>query len=239
MAYGLDGGLNCLDSFKSISNISQNGLSLISSDPSRVCLCNGTGQPDCLVLVDPTPRTVYPGQTINISAVVVGQDFGTASGSVYAKFLQRGNIPNLGSGQEVQGVTQHNCNNLYYTIFSQSEESEAVLVLAAHDSYVSKIPNDDLVAFDMMISFRYNVRETEPLVYRNNLVSLHISLLPCPPGFMLTTDPPSKCDCDALLQQIHQVQCNIQEQTIGRSGLLWVGMIQDDNGTNGTVAASE
>ena len=35
------------------------------------------------------------------------------------------------------------------------------------------------------------------------------------------------------------IHCYIQEQTIGRSGLLWVGMIQDDNGTNGTVAASE
>ena len=31
---GIDGHWNCLDSFKNISNISQNGLSLISSDPS-------------------------------------------------------------------------------------------------------------------------------------------------------------------------------------------------------------
>jgi len=38
---------------------------------------------------------------------------------------------------------------------------------------------------------------------------------------------------------MHRIQCHIQEQAIGRSGLLWVGMIQDDNGTNGTVAASE
>ena len=70
-------------------------------------------------------------------------------------------------------------------------------------------------------------------------VYVNISLLPCPPGFMLTTDQPIKCDCDALLQQMHGVQCYIQEQTISRSGLLWVGMIQNDNGTNGTVAATE
>ena len=35
---------------------------------------------------------------------------------------------------------------------------------------------------------------------------------------------------------MHGIKCHIQEQTIGRSGLLWVGVIQDGNGT---VAASE
>ena len=34
VASGLDGDWNCLENFKNISNISQNGLSLISSDPS-------------------------------------------------------------------------------------------------------------------------------------------------------------------------------------------------------------
>ena len=34
-------------------------------------------------------------------------------------------------------------------------------------------------------------------------------------------------------------KCHIQNQTISRSGLVWVGVIQDDDGTNGTIAASE
>ena len=101
-----------------------------------MCLCNGRGQPDCLAMVDPTLHTVYPGQTINISAVVVGQDFGTVAGSAYAQFLRRGNPPQLESGQEVQSVTQHKCNHLHYTIFSQSEVPEEVLVLTAHDTCV-------------------------------------------------------------------------------------------------------
>ena len=65
---------------------------------------------------------------------------------------------------------------------------------------------------------------------------INISLLPCHPGFHISN---SKCDCNKLLQQVPSVQCFIQEQTIGRSGLVWVGMIDDDNGTNGTVAASQ
>ena len=48
VALGLDGDWNC---FKNISNISQNGLSLISSDVSRVCLCNETEHVSCTCLV--------------------------------------------------------------------------------------------------------------------------------------------------------------------------------------------
>ena len=167
----------------------------------------------------------------------MGQDFGTVPGSAYAQFLQMGSLPQLEPGQKVQGVTQHNCNNLYYTIFSEGEVSEAVLVLTAQDSYVSIFLNNESYGptFDMKAEI-YRAHTIEPLVYSNNPVYVNVSFLPCPPGFMLTTD---KCDCDALLQQMHGVQCHIQEQTIGRSGLLWVGMIQNDNGTKGTIAATD
>ena len=167
----------------------------------------------------------------------MGQDFGTVPGSAYAQFLQRGIPPQLEPGQKVQGVTQHNCNNLYYTIFLEGEVSEAVLVLTAQDSYVSMFLNNESYGptFDMKAEI-YRAHTIEPLVYSNNPVYVNVSFLPCPPGFMLTTD---KCDCDALLQQMQGVQCHIQEQTIGRSGLLWVGMIQNDNGTKGTIAATD
>ena len=243
VANGSDGEWNCLESFKNISNISQSGLSPIASDPLRVCLCSGTVQPDCLVLIDPTPRTVYPGQTINISAVVVGQNFGTVSGSAYAQFLQGGCLPQLKSEPKVQSVTQHNCSNLSYTIFlqsgSQSEVSEGVLVLTAHDSYVPGFPNMDVEDYTIMLKEDYHNPKIEPLLYSDSPVYINVSILPCPPGFTLTTASPFKCDCNGLLQKMPAIHCHIQEQTIGRSGLLWVGMIQDDNRTNGTVAASE
>ena len=244
VALGLDGDWNCLDSFKSISNISQNGLSLISSDPSRVCLCNGTGQPDCLTLADPTPHFIYPGQSINISAVVVGQDFGTVAGSVYAQFLSTsspGRQVQLKSWQKVQSVTQQNCNTLYYTIFSQSVVLETSLALTARDSDVSTFLTKTDQRYVSWLESRYNTSATELFIYSDNPVYINISLLPCPPGFMLTTDAPFRCDCDQWLQKYRYagIQCHIQEQTITRSGLLWVGMLEDDNGTNGTVAASK
>ena len=74
VALGYDGDWNCLLSFKNISNMSQqSGLSLISSAPTQVCLCNETGQPDCLTVADPRTRVMYPGQTITIPAVIVAQ----------------------------------------------------------------------------------------------------------------------------------------------------------------------
>ena len=243
VAFGLDGEWNCLDSFKNISNISQNGLSLISSDPSRVCLCNGTGQPDCLTLADPTPHSLYPGQSINISAVVVGQDFGTVAGSVYAQFLHTSSeqkLPQLelGSWQKVQAVTQHNCSNLHYTIFSQSGIPETALVLTAHDSYVSRFITN-ISKDPNWVKHVYHTTAIGPLLRSTNPVYINISLLSCPPGFMLTTHSPFRCDCILLLQQMQGIQCYIQDQTISRSGLQWVGMIQDHNITNKTVVASK
>ena len=141
VALGYDGDWNCLLSFKNISYMSQqSGLSLISSDPSRVCLCNETGQPDCLTVADPTTRVIYPGQTITIPAVVVGQDFGTVTGSVFAQFFHTPyttgcttNSVDLEPRQYSIAVEHSQCSNLEYTIFSQSEECEVVLVLT-HDN---------------------------------------------------------------------------------------------------------
>ena len=111
----------------------QSGLSLISSAPSRVCLCNETGQPDCLTVADPTTRVIYPGQTITIPAVVVGQDFGTVTGSVFAHFFDTSDSVHMEQKQDNIAFQYSQCTNLKYTIISSSEESTAVLVLT-HDN---------------------------------------------------------------------------------------------------------
>ena len=77
------------------------------------------------------------------------------------------------------------------------------------------------------------------MLYSTNPVYVSISLLPCPFGFMLTTEPPFKCGCNLLIQQVPGVECNIQDQTFVRSGWVWMGMIHDANGTNGAVAMSQ
>ena len=223
MFCGLDADWNCLLSFKKISNVSQDGLSLITSDPSRVCLCNGTGQPDCLIVVDPAPHSIYPGQSINLSAVVVGQDFGTVSGLVYAQFLQKVASPcspQLGTGQEIQDVMQRTCNHLSYTIFSPGDMSEAVLVLTTNNRIVSQFVAfegfEDDVERKLEMAYKvYDPSALNALKYGHYPLYVNISFLPCPAGFMLTTQSPFKCDCSQLLQRIQGSNATFKTRLLG------------------------
>ena len=80
-----------MESFKNISTVIsyQNDLSLVSSFPSRVCFLDEDRLPDCMIFPASTKHSIYPGQNILISAVTVGQDFGTVAGSMYGQYLKR------------------------------------------------------------------------------------------------------------------------------------------------------
>ena len=198
-----------------------------------------------MLLVDPTPHSIYPGQTISISVVVVGQDWGTVAGSVYAQFLQSSILKykaEFYTSQGVQSVTQKRCNVLNYTVFSEDgDEVDQTLVFTAHNYIVPNfyIENNYDLELDWDETYKITDETINKLHYSDNPVYVNISFSPCPSGFMLTKIKPFRCDCNKLLQQIPGVQCFIEEHIIGRSGLVWVGMIDDDNGTNGTVAASQ
>ena len=285
MALGYDRDWNCLLSFKNISDMSQqSGLSLISSTPSQVCLCSETGQPDCLTVADPTTRVIYPGQTITIPAVVVGQDFGTVTGSVFAQFFHTTDSVRMELKQDNIVIEQTQCSNLEYTIFSQSEASAAVLVLTHDNREISQLMNEEdnqeitntweilnkesnykTLAHDIICDF-INLTNSESWEFtvKSNLsgnptiedfnkftpglidakfvfpkeiysypVYIKISFRPCPPGFSLSKDPPFRCDCNQLMKQLPGVKCHIQDQTISRSGLVWIS-----TDGNETVTAS-
>ena len=288
VALGYDGDWNCLLSFKNISDMSQQSdLSLISSAPSRVCLCNETGQPDCLTVADPTTRVIYPGQTITIPAVVVGQDFGAVRGSVFAQFLHTpytSDSVHMEQKQDIKAVEHSQCSDLEYTIFSPSEKSAAVLVLTHDNREISQLmneednqeitntweilnkePNYKTLAKNIICDFLHISSHRGSLrIVRNNGSNLfanrtiedfykffslkvtqiiscksdkkfvfpkeiysypiyfNISFRPCPPGFSLSKDPPFRCDCNRLMKQLPGVKCHIQDQTISRSGLVWI-----------------
>ena len=298
VALGYDGDWNCLLSFKNISDMSQQtGLSLLSSTPSRVCLCNETGQPDCLTVADPKTRVIYPGQTITIPAVVVGQDFGTVTGSVFAHFLHTTHSVHVGQNQDNTAVEQSQCSNLEYTIFSQSEESAPVLVLTHDNREISHIMNEEdneevtntweilnkepnyrTLARDIICDFidfhwpkQFTIKYYESNMLGNRTIEnfykftpfliewldycgsdffmqtkfvfpkeiysypvyVNISFHPCPPGFSLSKHPIMKCDCNQVVKLLPGVKCHIQDQTISRSGLIWIA-----TDGNQTVAAS-
>ena len=220
---------NCLLLFKLISQMQteSNLSSLIASDPIGACLCNSSGVPDCLRIVDNAAYPIYPGQTIHISVAAVGQNFGTVVGSVFAQFLQGpGTLPQIDPTQKVQS-TKKQCTQLDFTISSQS--THATLVLTSQFRKINQlVPNSSI--HRAVIEYNDFLANKHP--FPEYLLEfpkyINVTLLDCPPGFEMTNNPP-KCECHSRLKQLPGVTCNIQDQTIWRSGLVWIGPHSDDN----------
>ena len=236
---------------------------------------------------------MYPGQTITLPAVVVGQDFGTVTGSVFAQFLHTTDSVYMGQKQDIVNIAvEHSqCSDLEYTIFSQSETSAAVLVLTHDNQEISQLMNEEdnqeitnswkilskepnyktlaqdiicdfidfrIMSFTLQFTIKYNesnqsdnrtiedfykftkffvdhhksfyycTRESvqTKFVFPKEIYSypiyINISFRPCPPGFSLSKDRLFRCDCNQLMKQLPGVKCHIQDQTISRSGLVWI-----------------
>ena len=165
VAMGYDGDWNCLLSFKNISDMSQqNGLSVISSEPSRVCLCHD-GQPDCLTVADPITHNIYPGQTITLPAVVVGQDFGTVTGSVIPQFLQDYTTCSIKfeQGQKSTFVNNGQCADLRYTLYTSGDENcTAILTLKTNNAKVFQPMNTD---DNHKLNYSWTILNEEPNYY--------------------------------------------------------------------------
>ena len=100
-------------------------LSLISSNPTRVCLCTNMSIHDCSI----TKYTVtaYPGQTFTIPAVAVGQRFGTLPSTVHSNFVYLADMPtdeNRLPALQYTQLVNGNCTDLMYTILSSSNRAE-------------------------------------------------------------------------------------------------------------------
>ena len=142
VASGYDGDWNCLLSFKNISDMSRQSrrqpFKRITSEPSRVCLCQNQ-VPDCLIVVDPTVHSLYPGETLTLPLVVVGQDFGTVSGFVHGQFLNSSFVFYL-EDQRYVSFKNGACSNINYTLYSSCDICEAVLVLTPNRQNISQYP---------------------------------------------------------------------------------------------------
>ena len=220
---------SCLLSLKNQINMT---MSAISSQPSRVCICDDSmGWPNCTTVFYTVPRQVYPGETIYLYAVVVGQGFGTGTGSVYAQFL---NTNDNGSRQDTtlekwqytQGVSQIHCNQLNYSILTAPTSDDIVLVLSAvRMNEVTNIVSNREVneAVKKYNKFENGLITTFPQELLYFPLYINISVLPCPAGFTLSQFP-YKCECNQQLRSLNQVRCYIQNQAFQLSGSVWIGV---------------
>ena len=179
-------------------------LSSISSEPTRVCLCDNSGQPQCEKIY--MTHQVSSGETFSINVAPVSENFGTTSGTVFAYQGVSVNtiIPEIKPNNYIS-INSKECTRLNYSLYTNQTYVQAVIYLTAGYTY----PKD-------VLYFRNNYTDLAPVV-------LNITILPCPPGFLLIGDPQG-CDCYHDLCNSN-VQCTIVDGVglFSWNASLWVG----------------
>ena len=183
-------------------NTDSSDLSPVSSEPVRVCICSDS-KPVCNI----TYHTVkaYPGETFQISAVGVGQMYGTVPSTIQAEFRQTNTTiqPNLESLQQVQKVEQF-CSYLSYTIKSSNPVEEIILTVQ---------PNIDNEVLDERNMFGSIFPEKQ---FHN--VVIHIDLEICPLAFVIDN---KVCICHPQLQTLG-IRCNLTTGRVYKDAQVWV-----------------
>ena len=193
--------------------------SVISSDPTRVCLCED-GKPNCTLVFNSGPNyTHYPGEEFSISAAAVGDMFGTVAGSAYAQILPLSNATLGDHPQQLQLTSSHKCTQLKYSLLS--EPGLVVMAITANNIPVQSYPSDTTIQ-------KLNYYGDITYEFRTTPVYINITLLSCPIGFMISNSSHPQCVCDHLLHGL-DITCNITNQIIHRRGAVWVS--SEDNGT--------
>ena len=132
--------------------------SYITSDPYEVCFCTDFPFVEVHRSVKTVQRTLYPGSTFTVMAVVVGQRNGTAPGAVKAI---AGTNTSLGSLQTTQDVTV-NCTPLNYTVYTSLSRTK--IELRVQHSRLSPAPT-----------------------LKINRTFVQVNLMGCPIGFVLSS----------------------------------------------------
>ena len=160
------------------------GISAVSSDPLKVCLCDNPAKLQSLCRVDLNlSLNVYPGESFQISIVLVGADYGTTTGVVYTDIIPSDNSTNvtLDSNPENGHVISNHkqCTILNYSLSTQnSSENNIIMYISLINSNTLGVPGGICVE-----DYCYGLADMPLLV--------NITLHPCPPGFTLN----GHCDC--------------------------------------------
>lgn len=209
-------------------------LSPVSSDPKRVCLCDENARPQCTNIssIFVNGYKVYRGESVSISLVVVGYDFGVTTGEVSAAFMSSSeqNTLALHHNQYHQwtGPTVK-CSNVTYNLYSKFN------VNALSNSGILCLHTSE----DVYYHSQHYLRSLTYEYYSSNgrCASLDLLKTPvfinfstlagCPPGFTLTRqDKLYGCDCYSILQQYTTLIVTSQTMLVIWNGAAQCGSMQ-------------
>ena len=188
-----------------------NDISSIASKPSRVCICmEKSSLPNCSITQYNT--TSYPGTTVHLSVVTVGQRFGVVPGIVTS--MHSGDIiPTLQQFQE----TLNHCTDVHYTV-SSSNPAETLPLLPQDRTSIYGDLNAKLSAV-------FGIHKNDLILSLFAVFKVNVFLLPCPIGFVLDAIK-NICDCHSLLKE-YAINCSIEIQKVYRRAPLWIYGLED------------
>ena len=197
-------------------------LSAVSGDPSRLCVCDVNGQPQCTNFskIFYTEAKVCPGQPFVISVVLVGGDFGTTTGTAYANIADSNNSKYIEQHAQLI-INNTQCTSLRYSILSNSSFEVMYLTATAYNFLHDSSIQNPTVLETYINNFTNNGVISHDLLYIP--ITVNVTLLSCPPGFTLIGDPP-RCSCSSVLLNFN-VECalDIGASYIAWSKLMWIG----------------
>ena len=203
-------------------------LSAVSSDATAACICVD-GQPQCY---DYTASfQVYPGVLFSIPIVLVGGDYGATVGTAYAAFIADGyQSAFLGSSDQTYQVITTNleCTLLSFSVYSNKSRemmfiTTNVKTLRSVDEYLSEYYQLNDTNSESHDDFDYYI----DTMSRNFPLFINLTLLPCPPGFVLLGYPPG-CDCHPALKA-NTIDCELKNE-VGYhiwNANIWVEAVDD------------
>jgi hypothetical protein len=163
---------------------------------------------------------VYSGQPFYILAVLVGGDFGTTTGTVYAHIKDS----KLGESDEYAQLMLENtkCTDLKYSI--RSNRSLEMLYLTAKKTTSDSL--DDRVLDQVQLEDHIRNYTERGIIDHKLLhvpITVNVTLLPCPPGLTLQQEPP-RCNCNSILTT-NNIECssNAEGSSLRWDRLIWIG----------------
>ena len=183
------------------------GKNDVSSDPVRVCICISS-IPNCNITS--YYQDIFPGQTLTLEVVAVGQRYGTVVAVVTPTFVRSESTSYYKTGKisEIQNVqvVQRSCTTLQYTVMSSN--TKEILQITPFEEKAPK--------FDSILLKDHPDYE---LLFQTFSISFNMKR--CPIGFLFNQDNDT-CICSPLLST-HGLSCDFSTYRILRKAQDWIG----------------
>ena len=203
--------------FENLFEITPKNNNSISSDPMFVCFCIG-GTKNCSIKQS-FGGSIYPGGTLSLSLVVVGQRNGTVPGIVVPLPINAEHIEL--KPQQNTNDTDEECMTLNYTIIVDYN-----ILLGHNETIKLTVGNKNFI---------------NNLLSGGDMVSVTVKIEECPLGFSFDATT-KQCGCARWVESLPAITtCNIATESIDRNAnsTWWIGILKNTDGINKTAIYSQ